>query len=224
MSNTVFVKIYDEPKFNKKEILRYAQAKKEDDSLKTLIDECLKEIEGKLSYKICYSFFDIDFCNDILDLSFASTKSNDLKNNLKDCKKIIVFGATIGIEIDRLIAKYGKISPVKSLIFQAIGAERIESVCDIFNEEIKKDLSNENLFTRPRFSPGYGDFPLDFQRDIFNVLDCHKKIGLTLNDSLIMSPSKSVTAIIGISNKDNCKNLSNCKKCTQKNCSFRITN
>lgn len=55
------------------------------------------------------------------------------------------------------------------------------------------------MYTRPRFSPGYGDLPINMQKDIFAALDCPRKIGLSLNESLLMSPSKSVTAIIGVS-------------------------
>ena len=91
--------------------------------------------------------------------------------------------------------KYGKLSPTKALFFQAIGAAGIETLCDIFSEDIKKEL-NVNL--KPRFSPGFGDLELTTQKDIFKVLDCSKKIGLTLNDSLLMSPTKSVTAFVGI--------------------------
>ena len=121
--------------------------------------------------------------------------SHDLSKNLKGCENIIVFAATIGIEVDRLISKYGKISPAKSLCIQAIGAERIESLCNTFNNDIKSQLAEKNLFTRPRFSPGYGDLPLTVQKDFFRVLDCTRKIGLSLNDSLLMSPSKSVRCV-----------------------------
>jgi len=92
-----------------------------------------------------------------------------------------------------MIAKYGRISPVRALFFQAIGAERIESLCNAFCKDIKKDLN-----ITPRFSPGFGDLPLELQKDIFFALQPHRNIGLTLNESLLMSPSKSVTAIIGI--------------------------
>ena len=51
---------------------------------------------------------------------------------------------------------------------------------------------------RPRFSAGYGDLPLEYQRRIFDLLDPPTHIGLTLNDSYLMSPSKSVTALIGV--------------------------
>ena len=51
---------------------------------------------------------------------------------------------------------------------------------------------------KPRFSAGYGDFPLSAQKEIFGMLDCARQIGLTLNDSLLMSPTKSVTSIVGL--------------------------
>lgn len=57
----------------------------------------------------------------------------------------------------------------------------------------------ENVMAlRPRFSPGYGDLAIDAQKDIFALLDCERQIGLTLGDSLLMSPGKSVTAFAGI--------------------------
>lgn len=134
-----------------------------------------------------------------LDLGFTVTHSRDLQKNLKGCCRIILFGATVGLELDRLIARYGRLSPSKALCFQAIGAERIESLCNAFNDEIDEIFREQGMYTRPRFSPGYGDLPINMQKDIFAALDCPRKIGLSLNVSLLMSPSKSVTAIIGIS-------------------------
>ena len=190
---TILVKSYDPMPFDKSEILRYAQAKGESPELDLIIDECIGEVSDKLLYKVCYGEFDISVDQPNIDFGFMNVTSKDLSKNLKDCKKTVVFGATVGIELDRLILRYGRISPVKALIFQAIGAERIEALADAFNNEIK-----EKYITVPRFSAGYGDFSVYKQTDIFNILDCGRKIGLTLNDSMMMSPTKSVTAIIGI--------------------------
>ena len=99
------------------------------------------------------------------------------------------------MEIDRLILKNTVVSPTKSVIFDAVGSEQIEALCDTFCEYIKEE---KNAEITPRFSAGYGDLPLLFQREIFKILGCEKNIGLTLNSSLIMSPNKSVTAIFGI--------------------------
>ncbi len=73
---------------------------------------------------------------------------------------------------------------------------------------------------RPRFSPGYGDLTLLAQKDIFAVLDCGKRIGLTLNDSLLMSPSKSVTAFVGIGGNQK-QTQEKCSACQMANCTFR---
>lgn len=134
-----------------------------------------------------------------LDLGFTVTHSRDLQKNLKGCCRIILFGATVGLELDRLIARYGQAFSVQSPVLSAIGAERIESLCNAFNDEIDEIFREQGMYTRPRFSPGYGDLPINMQKDIFAALDCPRKIGLSLNESLLMSPSKSVTAIIGVS-------------------------
>ncbi|MGN1096208.1 MAG: vitamin B12 dependent-methionine synthase activation domain-containing protein [Eubacteriales bacterium] len=201
MMNTVFTKIYDAPPINEKEILRYAGVKTPTDEIISLMRSCIGECASLLSYKVCYRFFPVKENGEILDLGFAEIKSADLSRNLEGCTKITLFAATVGLMLDRLIAKYERTMPSRAFMFQAIGAERVESLCDAFNEEIRAEYDLQGLSARPRFSPGYGDLPLSLQKDIFRVLDCERKIGVTLNESLIMSPSKSVTAIIGARKK-----------------------
>ena len=183
--NTVYVKSYNEPSINKREVLRYAGCADSTDEIASLIDECITEAKGVLSYKVCYSIFAKD----------EKSVSAALDKNLQGCSRVILFAATIGLPLDRLIMKYSRVSPTKALILQAFGAERIESLCDIFCNDMKTELGAE---LKPRFSPGYGDLSIEIQRDIFRVLDCPRQIGLTLNESLLMSPTKSVTAIVGI--------------------------
>lgn len=219
MQHPVCFRSYSAPEFDKKEILRYAGVKNCDEALVKLIDECIAETDGKLDYKVCYREFPISEKDGILDLSFTETKSEDLKKNLNGCSEIVLFAATIGIGIDRLITKYQTVSPVKALLFQAIGAERIESLCNVFNGEINE--RKKPLKTKPRFSPGYGDLPIELQKDIFGVLDCPKYLGLTLNGSLLMTPSKSVTAIIGVGGRECGETLSGCKACGNPGCEFR---
>lgn len=178
--------------FNKKEISRYAGNLQDE----ALLAECISEVSDKLVYNVCYQRFPFEKQCETLNLGFAQVNSADLAKNLDGCDGIILFAATVGVELDRLIMKYCKISPVKALIFQAIGTERIEKLCDQFCKDMAKE---ENI--KPRFSPGYGDLPLDLQKEIFAALDCGKNIGLTLNDSMLMSPTKSVTAIVGIISK-----------------------
>ena len=198
----VVTKKYVEPPICKKEILRYAGCKDTtDESLQFLLEECLKEVLPKLSYKVCYLEMPLTVVEDTCDFGCMQVKSKDLVKNLQGCGEVLLFAATIGVEIDRMIMKYGAISPVKAVLFQAIGAERIESLCDMFCEE----MAQERGKLRPRFSPGYGDLPLESQREIVTLLNCNKYIGVSLNESLLMAPSKSVTAFVGIEGKEEFK-------------------
>lgn len=194
MKNTVTKKSYSLADFDEKEILRYAGLPSDFSDLDELIYTCENEIYEVIAYDVCYAEFDISVSDDVIDFGFCRQQSASAAKNLSGCESIILFAATLGLGVDRLINKYSKLSPSKAIILEAIAAERIEKLCDRFCEEISA------LYTsvKPRFSPGYGDLPLEFQKDIFRVLDCRRQIGLTLNESLSMSPRKSVTAFIGV--------------------------
>ena len=195
--SAIIVKKYPAPEINKREIYRYMQAKPCEE-LESLIDRALEILNDKLSYKVCYAEFPLQKCDGALDLGFAKIDSRDLKKCLDGCEDIILFAATVGIELDRLIMRYGKTEPSIALCLQAIGSERVESLCDAFCDDMKRQYASLGKILRPRFSAGYGDLPLSLQRDIIGTLQTPKSIGVTLNESLLMSPSKSVTAIIGI--------------------------
>ena len=219
MNSLSYVLTIDAPPVCKKEIIRYTGEKNPSNEFLKLIDDCLNESLPLLTYKTCYCVTPIEIRSDNINFEGFSVISKDLAKNLKDSTRGIIFASTIGTGIDRLINKYNRISPVKALILQGIGAERVEALCDAFCCTLEKEKSLNFL---PRFSPGYGDLSLNMQKDIFRILDCSNKIGLTLNESLIMSPSKSVTAIMGVTNK-NCQNIKmkKCSNCNKIDCQFR---
>lgn len=159
----------------------------------------------------------------IIELPTLSSfsKSKDLTRCLSGSNEIVLFSATIGFEIDRYIAKYQRISPAKALLAQAYGAERIECLCDVFCKELKAEVAKEGFSCTARFSPGYGDFPLSAQKEVFQLLDCSRQIGVTLNDSLLMMPSKSVTAIFGIGSCVERQTQPKCKQCGKTNCIYK---
>ena len=214
----IYTKNYSTPELNEGECLRYAGTSLKNISAeeKALFEACLAELGNKLTYKVCWGRFPLKRKGESLDFGFMQADSKALMKNLEGCEEVIIFAATIGLEIDRLIRRYTNLSPAKALFFQAIGAERIESLCDTFCDELKA----EGLQLRPRFSPGYGDLPLALQKDIFRVLDCPRKIGLSLNESLLMSPSKSVTAIIGIG-RGKTEEENKCSACLNTDCAYR---
>ena len=199
---TVYTKSYPAPEIDRKEILRYAGVKEATAEICALMEECLTLCADSLSYNVCYMSLPIKVSCESIDLGFASVSSSCLKKNLLGCDSIVLFAATLGSALDRLITRYGALSPSKAFMLQAIGAERIEALCNTFNREISAEAKADGKGTAPRFSAGYGDFPLEYQKEICEVLDCQRKIGITLQKSLIMLPTKSVTAIIGIKNQE----------------------
>ena len=190
----VYIKTYNSPKIDKREVLRYAGVKENDEATEVLLDRCIKETEGAFSYKVCYNRYPISVSGEEIDLGFTKTKSHSLSLCLDGCEEIILFCASVGVELDRMIKKQSIISPATAVIYQALGSERVEALCDAFCEDMAREIGAK---LRPRFSPGYGDLLLDVQRDIFACLD-PGRIGVSLSDNLFMTPSKSVTAIIGI--------------------------
>ena len=191
----ILCKTYDNIPFCDKEILRYAQCSGAGEEILLALNACKSEALGAIDYKVCYCELSVSTNEDLCDFGIFSVRSKNLSKNLCGCSRAIVFAASIGIELDRLIAKYSRLAPSRALLFQAIGTERVEALCDTFCKDIAKEYG---VSVKPRFSPGYGDLPLDTQKSIFALLDAQRKIGVTLNDSLLMSPSKSVTAFIGI--------------------------
>ena len=148
-------------------------------------------------------------------------KSRHLVNNLKTCHKVIVLAATIGIEADKLLHRYEISNMAKASAAQACGAACIEAYCNKLQLEFKQKAENLGLVLRPRFSPGYGDLPLETQESIFTLLDCSKRLGLTLTDSMLMYPTKSVTAFIGLTtNREDC-HVGRCSQCENIGCEFR---
>ena len=191
--SVALTKIYPAPPVSKRAILRYASCDKPTEEITALVDSCMDEASKTLSYKVCYTEVPVTVSGDVCLLGDLSFRSKDLAKSLSHCERAVIFGATIGVELDRLIGKYGHISPSRALILQAFGAERIEALCDVFCADIA-----DGRGVRPRFSPGYGDLALETQKVIFDMLGLSKNIGLFLLDSFLMSPSKSVTAIMGI--------------------------
>lgn len=164
-----------------------------------IAEAAIKEVGDKTLCRACFEYFPIAFVSDeSADLGFAKTESKNLIKNLCGCGGIILFVATVGIEIDRLIKKYEKTSITRAAALGAAGSAAVESWCDILCRKFSEKAKEAGRSTKPRFSPGYGDLPLAMQREIFRVLTPEKRIGVTLSESLMMMPSKSVSAIVGI--------------------------
>lgn len=209
--------------WNEREILRYLGHRGQEipENVGQLMAECQRELERAAAPKSIWRSYPLRVTEAEIDASCFQTTSRNLARNLKDCDEIILFGATLGSQVDVLLMKYGKLSVSKAVVMQAAAVAMLETYCDERNEELKAEYLSKERYLRPRFSPGYGDFPLVCQQPIAAALELNKRIGITLTESLLMVPSKSVTAVIGVSQiPGNCQ-VQGCENCARRECLYR---
>lgn len=224
----VFVKRYDATdesfSVNEREVWRYAGYQNPnmivDEKLVQLFQEVRDELKDSFRFQVCYLKTPVSWKNDMPELPFPC-ESKNLAMCLKNSSQVVIFAATIGLEIDKRISRYQHVSKVKALLMQAYGAERIECLCNVFCKEMEEEALKEGLTCTARFSPGYGDLPLETQRDIFALLQPERRVGISLGESLLMRPSKSVTAIFGISKCAGPKAEHGCSQCEKSDCEYR---
>ena len=178
--------------------LGYSRTVSPEQDVSGLMEKAADEMAAIMKPQAVFEVFDLTVGLES-ELSFAdvSLHSRDLSRNLAGCSKVALLAATLGPQVDALIRRHSSTDPVYASILQATGPMYIEELVDLVNEEIKKIAASQGLKTKPRYSPGYGDVSLEVQKDFFRLLPC-TRIGLTLMDTLIMAPEKSVTAFVGL--------------------------
>ncbi|MDE7324088.1 MAG: Vitamin B12 dependent methionine synthase activation subunit [Lachnospiraceae bacterium] len=197
-----------------------------DERVKTLTECIIENLANVVKPRNIYKIYDCSTTESSVILTSGKTLSFESRNlaaNVAQCTRVVLLAATLGIEADKLLQKYEVLNIAKAAIIQACGAACIEAYCNILQERICNACSvdGKRLYLRPRFSPGYGDLPLQAQKIIFEELECTKRIGLTLTDSLLMYPTKSVTAFIGLTANPQGCHINKCEICENTECEFR---
>ena len=147
-------------------------------------------------------------------------QGSDVRAMLAPCGEAVLMAATLGAESERLLLRSQARSSGEAVLMDAVLSAAIEAVCDEAERALRADLTEKYL--TDRFSPGYGDMPLEQTRGICAVLDAGRAIGLTVSNSGIMIPRKSVTAILGISDAPVPRRPSGCEGCAaRERCALR---
>lgn len=210
---------------DKLEILRYLGHTNQviDSNTEQLLNECLIEVNELMTPKFVYDVFDIDKDNNSIGLrnTILLMESKDIASHLGKSDKCVLMATSLGLEVDMKIAYYSKTNVTKSLILDACASTAIEALCDEVEEKIRKEACDHGYNITSRFSPGYGDLPIGLQKSFTQVLQTYPKMGLTVTESSIMLPRKSVTAIIGWQKEEVAAKVIKCKLCKKPNCSFR---
>ncbi|MEG0963169.1 MAG: Vitamin B12 dependent methionine synthase activation subunit [Lachnospiraceae bacterium] len=207
-----------------KEVLRYLGYGRQAAEEQTMhfIEEITEELKRDSLLKSIYQEYDCKVSKDMVEIQNSCIKSMHLAKNLAGCERVILLAATIGRSADLMIKKYSVTNMAKASIAQAAGAAYIESYVEEIEAEIREHERKRGFYLRPRFSPGYGDFTLEYQKELFNMLECNKRIGIILTSGNLMMPSKTVTAVIGLTTKqeESCYRQT-CNACEKIECDFR---
>lgn len=159
-------------------------------------------------------------CLPVETLDFLTGK--DIRRHLHGCTEVYILCATLGAAVDREIRRVERRSMLDALALDAAAGEGIEAVCDEAEDQIRTAEAARGRYVTGRFSPGYGDLPLTIQPQVLALCDAARKIGLSVTENNILTPRKSVTAFLGVSDTPAEGRKKGCGTCTlAKTCEFR---
>lgn len=162
-----------------------------------IIEFCKCSLIKIIDFKCVYIRVPVDMSEEnICNFGFMRAESKNLYKNLNGCNEAFVMALTTGIGVDRELAKLKVTSQAEHFITDAIASAAIDSFCDYACKVMKKGLN-----CAARFSPGYGDLSLSLQEPLLERLNAQSLLGITLSRTYLMTPMKSITAIMGIKNE-----------------------
>lgn len=209
-----------------RDALRYMRAKETDAKLINNIKSGFEHLNNIMRPRKIYGVFNIVRNKNYLSIANINLNSLNLNNLLINSQDCCLMAVTLGHETDREILIAQNRSMVDGLILDACASVMADVICDNLELEIIDNLNknkNLNLKLTPRFSPGYGDVPLDVSQEIIEVLNADKYIGLSMTRSGMMSPVKSITAFAGVINNNLNFNFNKCEACNNnKECAYKI--
>lgn len=193
-----------------------------DEKTERLVRDAFEELDRIAQCRIVYRIFELEIVDaGRIKIGELHISSKDLAKNMGGCLRAVMLGATLGIETDMLMKRYSLTDMTKAVVLQACGAAMLEEFLDEWQQGYEKEVSKEGYCLRPRFSPGYGDFSISCQEDILRMLDSAKKIGLAMTDGYMLTPTKSVTAVIGMGKEPVPCHKRGCEECTKTDCIYR---
>lgn len=179
------------------------------EQLQALSERALRQIQPRAELRS----FALEADGSLKGTSF-SPGGSDVSAMLAGCHEAILLAATLGAQSERLLLQEQAKNSAQAVLMDAVLSAAIEAVCDHAEDQLRRELFPKRLYLTDRFSPGYGDMPLDQVKEICAVLSADRAIGLTVSASGIMIPRKSVTAIMGVSRAPVKRRPTGCAGCS----------
>lgn len=207
--------------FNRNEVLQYLRwtGSEIPPEIDALIDACMAQTLQVIAPRYTWVCRTIDRQARTPSLAFLG---QDVPALLEDCSRVIFFAATLGNGLEMAIRQAQVRDLSRALVLDCCGSAAIEAVCDAAEREIFQALDAPDCYLTDRFSPGYGDLPVEVQPELLALLDGPRRIGLNLTASKILVPRKSVTALMGIADRPQTRRFRGCAYCSMfETCAFR---
>ena len=132
---------------------------------------------------------------------------------MDNCDECILIGCTLGASVEKRIRYYSQCDLNKMMVLDALASAYLEEQCDLFEDNLL--LGNRTI----RFCPGYENTPLSLNKQIGQILNVEKHLGIQFTKGNLMIPQKSMIGIIGIGEN---KLIKHCHHCIKWNdCEFR---
>ncbi|MDE6589700.1 MAG: methionine synthase [Oscillospiraceae bacterium] len=204
------------------EALRYLGVPHPTGELRREAERMADELSAAIQPRYFYRVLEIERLTDSVQLKGAGIELTGATalGMLAGCGRAVLLGCTLGARFDaRLLALQAR-DMAKAVLYDALGSAFVEEGCNQAEDDIAARFPD--LYLTDRFSPGYGDLPLDIQPALCAALDAERRLGVTVTPSLLMNPVKSVTAIIGLSDTPQPARIRGCAYCDRReHCQFR---
>lgn len=181
----------------RQEMLRYVRCHSEA-GLETVVDQAIRQIKTVMEPKAAAVCFTLNRRREGLYMADSLLPGNAVQKHLEGCGRCWLLGVTLGFGVDRAIAAAGQVTPSLALLLDAAATAAVEDLADAACEAL---AAGGGQLTG-RFSAGYGDLPLELQPLLLDMLHAQQDLGMTTGPSLLLSPIKSVTALVGVRGKD----------------------
>ncbi len=205
------------------EVLRYLGYRGQEltPELEARLDDAIAHCLEMARPRACLRSFDIE-SNTVRDdgvpelvLAGAALRlsGESISKHLSGAVAVGVMAVTLGMGVERELKRLSLTDAMGQVIFDAAATAVVERAADAAEARLVADAAARGLYTTWRFSPGYGDFPLESQTTLLAALDAQRRLGITLTPSLLMVPTKSVTAVVGYFDEPQQKARPGCAAC-----------
>ena len=207
---------------DRNEALRYLAIRRPDAGSLAAIEPVAAELEAALRPRFTYAAFPVKHTpeGEALLGSGLVLPGEMAKTMLRECTHAVLLLCTLGAGFETMLRAAEARDMAKAAMLDACGSAYVEAWCDEAERALAARFAPKQL--TDRFSPGYGDLPLSLQPALCAALDASRRLGVTVTESLLMIPTKTVSAVIGLADEPQPARIRGCGFCMRReHCEFQ---